>query len=283
MKHKISLNRVQGFRGMEVESYEIDPPLPEDSFTYLLRSWNYDKYDEGVVELETSASRVVEGTALIKVSLGTTMFVREENGLVPVKQLSIPARVKALRYGGRPSIYRGFMDINRPTELPLEVLEWKIRLEYGNIAFESWKKGKTSVITPPPSLWDVFREEKKIYPHEPFAPVPVERFFFERWLKDNTLTQEMVRDLYEKEILVPYKENCERYENEVAQQVDYYNGWLREKGVILMEIQEIWEYLQGVILPDAGLQVEKEAKAKLQEVGHLELLDSCKVSQNPRE
>jgi len=268
------LNKVQGFRGMEVDSYEIQPALPKDEFSYLVTKSNYEGYEkENRVEFVTTKPQIVEGRAFVSVPLDTPVFRGGDKKLRAIKGLSVAARVQTLRYGGRPFLYKGFLDMNPPCELPLKVIEWEITMKHGDIFFQSSKwDEKPTVIGIPPSLFDVFQHEGKKYPHAPRKPMDFEKFFFQHWLEDKTLTHEMVRGSYEEEVLAPHEEDCKRYEDEVAQQVDYYDNWLREKGVILTEIQEIWKYLQETALPSAARQVEEDAKKILCEAGHDEFL-----------
>lgn len=269
-----------GHRG--VAKYYIEPTMPADPFSYVLT-----KYDYEAKQVITGEPYITESIAALAVPLATAVFPEtvsrdrhygpgSRRVPQPVKEIRVSARVRVLRYGGDLFLYGGLIDQNPPSELPLEVLEWKLAFEYGSIRYESGKNAYRRTIecgvNVVPSAYDVCVSEGVPWPQEPYLGIGLERFFFRRWLQNRTLTLEDARPLYEADVLAPHRQAVAQYQANLAECEKYYSQWLERHGVLLLTVEEIGEYLRDKALPEAARRVKERARRVLEEAGHPEFL-----------
>lgn len=282
MQHKIVVDESCWSKGVKcVSQFHLEPPLPKDEFSYVIKKW-----EDGVVE--TSSPYMIETEVELEVSLDTAVFVKQikrdshrryASGKIPcpVKKLLVTARVRALRHGGSLYSYGGFIDQNPPRNLPLEVLEWKINLDFRSICFESGKnayqKTDERKIIPVPNSQELYASENKRYPWEPQLNLSLERFFFKHWLADRTLTLEAATSLYQTEVLAPYQQALADYREAVDQANRFYYEWLEKNDILLLTVEEMWDYLQNEALPQAARRTEENSRKILKEAGHPEWLE----------
>lgn len=281
--HQIVIDEDRWTQGghRSVAKYHLDPPLPADAFAYVITTPPHERK-----QVVTNEPYITESTAELSVPLVTAVFPETVNRdrfygpgshRIPesVKKIRVTGRVRALRYGGSLFLYGGLIDQNPPQELPLEVLEWKMKFQYGDVRYEcgrdAYNKIRESKISSIPSAYDVCAAEGR-WPQQPYLNTDLERFFFQRWLRDRSLTLQDALLLYEAELLVPYRQALAQYEIDLAECASYYDQWLERNGVLLVTEDEIWEYLRDEALPAAAQEVEERARRVLEEAGHPEFL-----------
>ena len=216
MKHRITADMYYN-RGMKlIDEYDINPPLPyDDPFSYVIREFDFD-YESGEGWVVTGKPHIAEATVVFDVPLETAVFTQrivEDRWVMtplnqlpsPTKKIRVTAVVEALHYGGSLFTYSGIIDRNPPDKLPIKVLEWKISFQHGMLRYESGRDAQRRIVMyeigSAPSARAVCAAEGKPWPQEPNPSINLMRFFFQRWLKDRSLTLDSVQPLYEDEVL----------------------------------------------------------------------------------
>lgn len=261
-------------RSNTVTEYHLDVPLPKDEFSCVVIS--YDGH-----QVITNEPFVKEGIVVVPVRLETTVFPEtfsdskkwKSKVFAATQRIDVAAKVQMLCYGGHLFLYGGIVDINWPGTLPLKVLEWKVECSGPVIKYQSHDKERWCYIQPIPSMNEVCYVNGKVVPNPPFVGIEIQRYYFQHWLKNRSLTLEDVRTLYEKEVIVPYNQAQEVYLQEKQVCRDFYDAWLERQGVILQKVEEIWDYLVKEALPQAAQAVKENARKVLEKVGHLEFID----------
>lgn len=279
MKHNVIIECTQS---NDVTGYHLEPPLPKDPFSYVIINYDY----EGK-QVVTGKPYITETTAEFSVHLETAVFPKllrlvghyghNVSHMIPkpVKEIRVTALVKALRYGGNLFLYGGLINPNPASELPLKVLRWKITFEYGKVRYESgcdsYRKTIMYEIGAPPSAYDVFVAENKQWPQEPCLKTNLERFFFQRWLKDRSLTLDNAQPLYEDEVLKPHRHAIAKYNYKIAESNSYYTKWLKHNEVLLVEPEAIWRHINEALTQESQ-HIAKQAENTLRKAMHPEFV-----------
>jgi hypothetical protein len=268
-----------------VLKFHLDPPLPEDKLSYSVKYYDYDKK-----VLSTYSPQIFNKEISFVVNLETSVMSERKReypytgySIIPTKMLRVSALSKVIKYGGHLRVFNGripYIDLYKPSILPIEVIKWNIEFCGYEIKYleEKDKKQESfesfSRIKGAPSIYEVFNKEKKEWPNEPRILINKEKFFFKRWLSDHNLTMAEIEPLYKEEILDRYEKEKEEYDKKISDGEKYYQKWLYDNEIFLTETKDIWEYLNDEALPNTSKKVKEDAKQFLEKSNHLELLST---------
>jgi len=278
-------------RGFDmVWEYEVTPPLPEDRFSYRVQLWEMNDSSGGDLQgmkiITADPDWVIEDV-VVEVPLDTAVLAYRKaesshdhlaalRGAKFLKRIQVACSARVLRYGGYASSYRGSLNVQPATSLPLEVLSWKVgECQSGELPFTGHTFRHSTdqwAVVPVPSIYEVARTERWEYPTEPaVSPMPFPRFYFREWLKDRTLEETDVMGAYQVQIRVPYEFKMAEYDSAVVAIQARYCAWLESKGVLLTDIEDVRKYFLAEALPAASEALRERAKKELEEAGHPEL------------